>query len=122
MDFFQGKVGVTDFSQTLFNLTDLMHPVGGFESLEAEFTREEIDGIVAKLSNNKSPGPDGFTNEFIKGCWPLVSEDFYWLCRTFNSDEVCLRSINGSHITLIPKRMGLNLFLTIGPFPYSTPL
>jgi hypothetical protein len=37
------------------------------------FTRQEIDNVVAELPNNKSPGPDGFNNEFIKGCWPLIA-------------------------------------------------
>lgn len=30
-------------------------------------------------------------------------EDFYHLCDTFHAGSLCLQSINGSHITLIPK-------------------
>ena len=30
-------------------------------------------------------------------------EDFYNLCQAFNDGEICLQSINGSHIVLIPK-------------------
>lgn len=103
---FKERLGVTEFNQMLFNLRNLLQPVEGLHVLEEDFSREEIDDIIAKLPNNKSPGPDGFNNECIKGCWPLDAEDFYCLCRAFNNGEVCLRSINGSHITLIPKKDG----------------
>jgi hypothetical protein len=101
---FKDRLGVTEFSQMQFNLTELLHPSNGLESLEEEFTKEEIDDIIAKLPNNKSLGPDGFSKEFIKGCWPLISEDFYRLYRTFHSGEICLKSINSSFITQIPKK------------------
>lgn len=103
---FKERLGVLDFSQMLFNLDDLVQPIDGLGSLEEAFSRVEIGDIVTKLPNNKSPGPDGFNNEFVKGCWPLIADDFYWLCRAFNDGEVCLRSINGSHITLVPKKDG----------------
>jgi len=61
---------------------------------------------VSNLPNNKSLGPDGFTNEFLKGCWPLVADDFYRLCDRFYNGEIYLRSINNSHIVLIPKKDG----------------
>jgi hypothetical protein len=109
---FKERLGISEISQMLFNLRDLLLPVDGLESLEAPFTKEEIDDIVAKLPNNKS---NGFTNEFIKGCWPLLAEDFYWLCNAFNESNVCLRSINSSHITLIPKKDGPQIVLDYRP-------
>jgi hypothetical protein len=36
------------------------------DSLEVPFSREEIVKVVKNLPNEKSPGPDGFNNEFIK--------------------------------------------------------
>jgi len=109
---FKERLGISEISQMLFNLRDLLLHVDGLESLEAPFTKEEIDDIVAKLPNNKS---DGFTNEFIKGCWPLLAEDFYWLCNAFNESNVCLRSTNSSHITLIPKKDGPQIVLDYRP-------
>jgi hypothetical protein len=109
---FKERLGISEISQMLFNLRDMLLPVDGLESLEAPFTKEEIDDIVAKLPNNKS---DGFTNKFIKGCWPLLAEDFYWLCNAFNESNVCLRSINSSHITLIPKKDGPQIVLDYRP-------
>lgn len=40
---------------------------------------------------------------FVKKCWPIISQDFYNLCHAFYEGNVCLQSINGSYITLIPK-------------------
>lgn len=48
----------------LFNLSKLLQPADGLNALEEEFSKHEIDEIVSKLPNNKSPGPDGFNNEF----------------------------------------------------------
>jgi retron-type reverse transcriptase len=40
----------------------------------------------------------------LKKCWHIVAQDFYDLCEKFYQEEVCLRSINGSFIVLIPKK------------------
>jgi hypothetical protein len=74
--------------------------------LEAPFTKEEVEKVVSLLPNNKSSGPNGYSNEFIKGCWPLLAIDFFNLCEDFYNGEVCLRSINNSYIVLIPKKDG----------------
>lgn len=59
--------------------------------------------MVVGLPLDKSLGPDGFNTNFVKKCWPLIKHDFYELCQAFYMGEVCLQSINGSFITLIPK-------------------
>ena len=41
---------------------------------------------------------------FIKKCWHIIAQDFYDLCEKFYHGEVCIRSINGSFIVLIPKK------------------
>lgn len=99
-------MGRSDFCQMSLDLDNLIQSVSNLEHLESPFTMDEIDQIVADLPNNKSPGPDGYTNEFIKGCWPLVAEDFYKLFNAFYNGQICLRSINNSHIVLIPKKDG----------------
>jgi hypothetical protein len=50
-----------------------------------------------------SPGPNDYNNVFVKGCWPLIAQDFYKLGDAFFDEDLCFRSINNSYITLIPK-------------------
>ena len=46
-----------------------------FIDLEKPFTQEEIDDVVKNLPADKSPGPDGFNNEFLKNCWDIIKAD-----------------------------------------------
>jgi hypothetical protein len=82
-------------------------------SSEGPFTQEEIDQIIQLLQTDKSPGPDGFNGEFLKRCWPIEAEDFYALCQGFYDGTICMRSINGSHIVLVPKKDHINDFRPI---------
>lgn len=59
--------------------------------------------MLAHLPSDKSPGPNGFNTDFVIKCWPIVKHDFFELCHASYLGEVCLQSINGSFITLIPK-------------------
>jgi hypothetical protein len=59
--------------------------------------------VVRNLTSDKVPGPDGFNSDFIKKCWHIICNDFYALCNAFYMGDVCLQSLNGSHIVLIPK-------------------
>lgn len=90
----------------LFNLRNLLSANNNLGGLETPFSRQEIDEVIADLPNNKSPGPDGFNNEFIKGCWNLIALDYYKLFEALFEGEIYLKSINTSYITLIPKKEG----------------
>jgi len=85
------------------NLEDLISLAENLDLLESPFTNEEIDAVVKRLSAHKAPGPDGFNNEFIMKCWPIIAPDFYALCEGFQKGGINLQSINGSFITLLPK-------------------
>jgi hypothetical protein len=74
-------------------LTDLIAP----------FSTEEIDNVIKDLKNDKSPNPDGLNTDLMKKCWPVIKQDFYYLCSFFYEYNICLQSINSSYITLIPK-------------------
>jgi hypothetical protein len=41
---------------------------------------------------------------FLKNCWHLIKEDFYRLAHDFHDGKIGLQNINGSYITLIPKK------------------
>jgi hypothetical protein len=44
---------------------------------------KRIDDVVKVLAKYKSPGPDGFNNDFLKKCWSIIAPDFYALCEDF---------------------------------------
>ena len=63
---FKLRIGQSDFKGMLFDLQNLLQTHNGLDCLETKFTTEEIDQVVKLLPNDKSPDPDGFSNEFIK--------------------------------------------------------
>lgn len=100
---FRDRLGSSYFQGMLFDLPSLFGDSPDLLSLVEPFTTLEIDRVVQALPSNKSPGPDEFNNNFIKKCWRLIKQDFYRLCEDFYNGNICLRSINSSFITLIPK-------------------
>jgi hypothetical protein len=40
----------------------------------------------------------------LKKCWPYIAQDFYDLCQAFFENDACVKSINDSYITLVPKK------------------
>jgi hypothetical protein len=101
---FRERLGSSNLNGLTFDLAALLGSSTDLSGLTAAFTKEEIDAVVRSLPVDKSPGPDGFNIDFIKNCWPIICNDFYDLCSAFCYGNVCLRSINGSFITLIPKK------------------
>jgi hypothetical protein len=77
--------------------------VQDLDNLHSPFTTEETDQVIKDLPSGKSPRPGGFNSDFIKKCCKIMSTDFYKLCSGFNDNSICLQSINGSFIVLIPK-------------------
>lgn len=100
---FKDRLGVNGFTGILFNLDTLLQANLDLSSLVAPFSQQEIDMVVRAMPSDKALGLDGFNTDFMKKCWSILSQDFYNLCSAFYDENVCLKSINGSHITLVPK-------------------
>lgn len=100
---YKDRLGKSEFQSIQCNLTGLFSNPLDLSWLEEPFTHKEIDQVVAHLLVDKSPGPDGFNINFFKKYWPIINHDFYDLCFSFQQGDICLESINGSYITLIPK-------------------
>jgi hypothetical protein len=100
---FKNRLGTSQPTSMVFNLSELIQSARNLSALEVPFSRSEIDQIIKNLPSNKSPGPDGFNTNFVKKCWPVIASDFYELCDKFYEGSICLESINGSYVTLIPK-------------------
>jgi len=102
-DSFKDRLGVSSFQGMNFDLPALIQPDLDLSFLVNPFSKEEIDVVVKHLPSDKAPGPDGFNTDFLKKCWPIICNEFYQFCSAFYNCNVCLQSLNGSHITLIPK-------------------
>ena len=63
---FKDRLGRSEFSGFQVDPSQFVQPSAHLFCLEAPFLNEEIDGIIKALPNDKSPGPDGFNNEFMK--------------------------------------------------------
>jgi hypothetical protein len=100
---YKDRFGSSEFSKIPIDLNALLQPVGDLDDLIAPFSPEEIDNVIKDHKNDKSPGPDWFNIDFMKKCWLVIQQDFYYLCSSFYEHNICLQSINNSYITLIPK-------------------
>ena len=58
------------------------------EHIEREITLEELNKIVTKSKNNKSPGPDGYSNEFYKTVWPTLKILLLKLLNSFRNKNI----------------------------------
>jgi hypothetical protein len=110
---FKDRLGTSQPTSMVFNLSELIQPANNLSTLELPFSRSEIDQIIRNLPTNKSPDPDGFNTDFVRKCWPVIASDFYELCDKFYEGSICLESINGSYVTLIPK---LSLPTSVGDY------
>lgn len=101
---FKDRLGISELSSIEFDLQQLLTVSDDLQLLDSPFSMEEIDQVVKQLPLDKSPGPDGFNTDFIKKCWHIIAPDFDTLMDAFYEGDLCRQSINGSYITLVPKK------------------
>ncbi|GJV34727.1 retrovirus-related pol polyprotein from transposon TNT 1-94 [Tanacetum coccineum] len=75
------------------------------DNLESNVTYEEIKKAVWDCGTNKSPGPDGFTFDFIRRYWKIMDQDVANDVRKFFVSSKFLPESNSSFITLILLKM-----------------
>eukprot|EP00253_Pinus_taeda_P033102 PITA_33102 len=46
-------------------------------ALLKEISMEEVEEAVKSMPNDKAPGPDGFTINFYKACWPTIKSEIW---------------------------------------------
>jgi hypothetical protein len=59
---------------------------------------------MEEMPFDHAPGLDGFNGMFMKKCWPLIQSDFWRFIVQFSNGSANLEHVNGSFITLIPKK------------------
>ena len=77
------------------------------DSLEHNFTYEELKEAVSSFSDNKTPGEDGFTKEFYESFYDLIWRDLLNSYNAaFQSGSLSISQRRGLITTLIPKADG----------------
>ncbi|KAF7810428.1 reverse transcriptase [Senna tora] len=71
--------------------------------LSQPFTKMEIEDALFQMDGNKAPGPDGMSPMFFQHCWEIVQQDVNRTVGSFLSRGHILRTLNQTHIALIPK-------------------
>ncbi|XP_020262713.1 uncharacterized protein LOC109838703 [Asparagus officinalis] len=72
-------------------------------SLSLPVTRDEIKQAIFSMSDDKAPGPDGYSASFFKAAWDIINEDFFLAVEEFFYSGKMLGTLNTTSITLVPK-------------------
>jgi hypothetical protein len=100
---FRDGLGVLEFTGLLFDLSELI-PLVDWPDLDGPFSMVEISTVLKNIPLDHAPGPHGFNGAFFKRCWTIIKDGILRLCKDFADGHLNLESINGSLITLIPKK------------------
>ena len=78
--------------------------------LKRPVTAAEIKATLFTMPLNKSPGPDGYSVEFIRASWDTVGEDIINDVSEFFRNGRLLKNMNTTAIPLTPKKPQSLLF------------
>ena len=92
--------GIADYINSS-NLTAVDQSVS--DDINHNISISELDQIVGKLSNNKSPGWDGLTAEFYKEFWPEIRDTLFNSFQESVNRGTMTPSQRIGILTLIPK-------------------
>ena len=108
--YFEDIIGKTDLpvspasleclqNQLPFRCTDMQ-----CTALQTEVLETEIKTTIFAMPLDKSPGPDGYSVEFIRASWDVVGKDIVAAVSKFFRNDRLLRDHNTTAIILIPKK------------------
>lgn len=98
-------MGVTNETSN-FNPAMLYQPMHELDSLQSQFSQEEILQAVCQLANNKAFGPDWLTNEFVKHYWEIINKDILEIFDRFYNHDIDLSELNKANIVMVAKKGG----------------
>ena len=77
------------------------------QNLQEAFTESEVRLALDHLPGDKALGPNGFSTNFYKSCWPIIKVDIMAIFFSFHSLRTShLHLLNTVNIALIPKKEG----------------
>jgi hypothetical protein len=97
-------MGILEGIDMQFDLSRIIKHVDGLDELTVPFTKKEMDDVIKAMPGDRAPGPDGYNGLFVNKCWPIIQNEFYHLANDFFDRSIKLQNINGSFITLVPKK------------------
>jgi hypothetical protein len=62
------RLGTTGETSMVLDLSLILQSSQDLVFLEAPFSDNEVNSVIASLPNGKAPGPDGFNSDFLKKC------------------------------------------------------
>jgi hypothetical protein len=101
---YKDRMGRSEGIDMQFDLARIIKQVDGLDELTIPFTKKEMDEVIKAMPRDRAPGPDGYNGLFMKKCWPIIQNEFYRLANDFYDGSIKLQNINGSFITLVPKK------------------
>ena len=84
------KISINN-SPSLLRLSENMHCLTKEDKLllDADISMRELELIIKSSKSNRSPGPDGFSNESLKCFWPHISDILLQLMNSYrNKGEI----------------------------------
>ncbi|KAF3792489.1 retrotransposable element ORF2 protein [Nymphaea thermarum] len=115
-DYFAGLLGTTDGAGNLPSSLASGPTVSPEENADLlkPITAIEIQWAVMEAHRDSAPGPDGFGNGFFQRNWNIVQEAVVGAIRGFFDSEKLVKSINKTHIILLPKEQDDIIFFIDG--------
>eukprot|EP00253_Pinus_taeda_P028496 PITA_28496 len=72
-------------------------------TLLKEISMEEVEEAVKSMPNDKALGPDGFTINFYKACWPTIKSEIWEVVEDSRRSGTILKLLNSTFLGLVPK-------------------
>ena len=72
-------------------------------------TTLEIHLALLAIHPDKTPGPDGFSTSFFQANWSIVGPEIVAEIQAFFTSGIMPRSLNDTHVRLIPKSTGASV-------------
>lgn len=104
-EYFDGILGTAVHRATSLDLPAFHRAGLDLSVLDEPFTEQEAWATIRSLPADRAPGPDGYTGQFYKTCWPIIKTDFVAAILTLQQgDARKLELLNSAYLTLIPKK------------------
>ncbi|KAL0417077.1 UNVERIFIED_CONTAM: hypothetical protein Slati_3539600 [Sesamum latifolium] len=81
------------------------HIISEDEAIELarKVTPNDVKQAVFDISEDKAPGPNGFSSGFFKAAWPVVGTEVTKVVLEFFATGKLLKQVNATLLSLIPK-------------------